>query len=211
MSADTPVPEPTGFSVGREEVSSTLSGPLAGIVNATFDFEETHYGGDWDRPVPIMLQYLRDADASSPVRVWPTAMANLEDPAEVADLLTNILTDSGGAGGTTVRERLLQAGVGAYLGCAMCSEAYLYPGDAEESCRRHGDRPLSEIAEALEIRTIRGLTAEGRRFVLVRLRGAEGAQVLIDPPWGVDPQHSNTAQDLALERLNEALLGAYGA
>lgn len=212
MPTDTSPPpdfDRTPITLLSEEVDDHLDGTLAAIIRESFASEARVHVRGWDGIAPTMIQFLADPEAPSGVRLAPTGVARMGDPPQVADFLRRVVDSPALGEEGALRAKLVQRDARGYLGCAMAFEGYFYPGPDRERRERWGDLPLAEVPDAAELRSLRGVTAEGRRFEIVRVRDGGPPVAVVDAQNTVDPARTATLLHRAIDRLNGALRDAY--
>lgn len=185
-------PDDAELELSRAEVDTKLDGVLAGIVRETFAAEERVHANGWDQMPTTVVQYLREDSAPSSVATVPVGLAGLGETPEAIGFLTRLLV-SVEPSAAQVRDKFLKAGVRGYLGCAVAYEAY--------------------VADGSEIRAIRGVTRDDRRFVVIRVRGDDGEEDAVAARVGFgrgkDPTHPNAVINGLLAELNTAFQSSY--
>lgn len=201
---------PAPFPLTRDQIDTHLDGAMAGIMRETFAVDERITA--WDTMVPTVMQYLASDTAPSLVAVVPIGLANLGDPPQAVEFLTRTMT-SDEPGAARMRDRVVRAHVGSYLGCAVAIEAFRHSMSRHDRQERFGDVPTAEVPGVEEVRLFQGITAWGRRFVLVRVRGTNGdvdnVAAVVDVPHGDDETHPTKDLKTLVGRLNQVLIDAY--
>jgi hypothetical protein len=178
-------------------------------MRETFAMEERANHRGWDRLPITVIQYLHALDAPSSVA---TVQARLgTTPEAVRFLIRSLRSDEPDA--SWFRESLIQDNVLRYLGCAIAYEGYSHPLHPEEHARRSGDQQIADLPGVEEFRAIRGVTTQGRRFVVIRRRGDhQGVEDVVfaqlDFPCG-DGAYPHTELNVLATELNTTLRESY--
>lgn len=183
-------PDDAELELLRAEVDTKLDGVLAGIVRETFAAEERVHANGWDAMPTTVVQYLWEDSAPSSVATVPIGLAGLGKTPEAIGFLTRLLV-SDEPGAAQLRDKFLKTGMQGYLGCAVAYEAY--------------------VADGSEIRAIRGVTRDERRFVVIRVRGGgeDAVAARVGFGRGKDPTHPNAVINGLLDELNAAFQSSY--